>query len=97
MPTASRRSCPKPPSPARRASSTLEELTEALALWPGAALEGFEHEEWARPDAVRLDELRAQAVDDRAEAELDLGLHEAAVSGPAGVEPGRCGTGRAAS
>ena len=67
--------------PGLPASRTLELLTQALTLWTGAALEGFEHEEWARPDAVRLDELRAQAVDDRAQAELDLGLHEAAVSG----------------
>src|SRR6186997_421983 len=48
-------------------------LTEGLGLWRGDALDGFGSEEWARADAVRLDELRARATDDRAEALLALG------------------------
>ena len=55
-------------------------LDEALSLWAGPALDGFELEDWARPDAVQLDELRAQAIDDRAEAQLELGRPDEAVA-----------------
>ena len=55
-------------------------LSEALALWHGPALDGFEHEDWARPHAVRLEELQANAVDDRAEALLELGRAADAVA-----------------
>ncbi len=41
--------------------SRVQSLRVALRLWRGAALEEFSHEEWARPDAVKLDELRAYA------------------------------------
>ncbi len=41
-----------------------ESLRAALNLWSGAALEEFAHEDWARPDAVKLDELRAHAADE---------------------------------
>jgi hypothetical protein len=49
----------------------LAQLDEALALWRGAPLAGFDHEGWARPDAVRLTELRHLALDDRAESHAD--------------------------
>ena len=79
---ASRRSCGAPPIPVMPASRTLELLTQvARTLGPARPSRASSTRKWARPDAVRLDELRAQAVDDRAQAELDLGLHEAAVSG----------------
>ena len=55
-------------------------LDEALSLWAGPALDGFELEDWARPDAVQLEELRAQAIDDRAEAQLELGRPDEAVA-----------------
>jgi len=45
----------------------LAALEEALALWHGSALGEFSHEEWAAPEVARLDELRALAVEDRAE------------------------------
>ena len=54
-------------------------LDEALALWRGQALAGFEHEEWARPAAVRLNELRYLAIEDRAELRIEMGQHRAAV------------------
>jgi DNA-binding SARP family transcriptional activator/WD40 repeat protein/tRNA A-37 threonylcarbamoyl transferase component Bud32 len=55
------------------------ELERALALWRGPALSGFEHEEWARPHAVRLTELRSLAVDDLAEARLAAGRCDEAI------------------
>ena len=45
----------------------LAALDEALALWQGEALDEFRHEAWAAPEVARLDELRALAVEDRAE------------------------------
>lgn len=56
--------------PPRRAASILR---EALALWRGPALAGFEYEEWAQPEIARLDELRALALEARIDADLDLG------------------------
>jgi DNA-binding SARP family transcriptional activator/tetratricopeptide (TPR) repeat protein len=52
------------------AASTLH---EALALWRGRALDGFEEEPFARPESVRLEELRLVALEDLMEAELALG------------------------
>jgi predicted ATPase/DNA-binding SARP family transcriptional activator len=46
---------------------------EALTLWRGRALGEFAGEEWARPTAARLEELRAGAVEDRAEWLLRVG------------------------
>ena len=37
----------------------VEVLDKALALWRGQALDGFHDREWARPDATRLQEIRA--------------------------------------
>lgn len=45
----------------------LAALDEALALWHGEALDEFRHEPWAAAEVARLDELRALAVEDRAE------------------------------
>ncbi|MEO7572638.1 MAG: BTAD domain-containing putative transcriptional regulator [Acidimicrobiales bacterium] len=42
-------------------------VEDALALWHGEALDEFSHEAWAAPEVARLDELRALAVEDRAE------------------------------
>ena len=42
-------------------------LEEALALWHGDVLDEFRHEPWAAPEVARLDELRALAVENRAE------------------------------
>ncbi len=58
-----------------------ETLGQALGLWRGLAYAEFADEDWARPEAVRLNELRAVAVEDRAEALLAVGrFTEAAAS-----------------
>jgi len=50
-------------------------LADALALWRGPALAEFGDEEFARPVITRLEEQRLAAVEDRAEALLELGEH----------------------
>ncbi len=48
-------------------------LGTALALWRGPAFGEFAHLDWARGDAVQLDELRLVAVETLLEARLALG------------------------
>jgi DNA-binding winged helix-turn-helix (wHTH) protein len=48
-------------------------LREALDLWPGPALADVGDVPFAQAQAVRLEELRVSAVEDRVEAELALG------------------------
>jgi DNA-binding SARP family transcriptional activator len=55
-------------------------LRQGLALWHGPALSGFEHEEWARPRAVQLNELRNFALDELADTEIKLGRHEEVIA-----------------
>ena len=50
-------------------------LRNALALWRGPPLAEFAFDEFAQAEIRRLDELRLVAVEERIEAELDLGLH----------------------
>jgi DNA-binding SARP family transcriptional activator len=57
-------------TPAAQAAALLD---EALALWRGPAYAEFADREFARPEAVRLDELRLATVEDRAELSLELG------------------------
>ncbi|MEV5749995.1 BTAD domain-containing putative transcriptional regulator [Actinoallomurus sp. NPDC052308] len=54
-------------------------LREALGLWRGAALADLGEGETVRAAAVRLEELRLGATEDRIEGELRLGEHRAAV------------------
>ncbi len=61
--------------PARRA----ELLREALELWRGPALAAFREEPFADAAARRLAELRLLALEERIDAELELGEHAAAV------------------
>jgi DNA-binding SARP family transcriptional activator len=56
-----------------------ERLARALALWRGAALADLAGEPAARA-AAHLDELRLAALEDRIEADLELGRHGALVS-----------------
>ena len=67
---------------ARVAAPTLRisVLDGALALWGGQAFGEFADEWWARPAALRLEELRLVASEERFEALLALGEHEQAVS-----------------
>ncbi|GGP64947.1 AfsR/SARP family transcriptional regulator [Saccharothrix coeruleofusca] len=54
-------------------------LDQALALWRGEVLADFADEEFARPTAARLHEQRLTAVEERAEAMLELGEHSVLV------------------
>jgi DNA-binding SARP family transcriptional activator len=53
---------------AEEAHRRLATLDEALALWSGPAFEGFDGAErlpWVETEAIRLQELREQAIDER--------------------------------
>lgn len=54
-------------------------LREADALWRGPALAEFADLDFARPTAVRLDQRRLTAIEDRFDAELASGRHAAIV------------------
>jgi DNA-binding SARP family transcriptional activator len=54
-------------------------LREALSLWRGPAFADLAFEPFAQPEIGRLEELRLGAVEDRIEAELELGLHDEVV------------------
>ena len=50
-------------------------LRDALVLWRGPALADFAYDRFARPEIVRLEELRLAALEERIEADLALGRH----------------------
>ena len=50
-------------------------LADALALWRGPALADFADEGFASAEIARLEEQRLTAVEEQAEARLDLGEH----------------------
>ncbi len=52
------------------AAGAAKRLRDALALWRGPPLAGFEYEDWAQPERSRLEELRLLALEERVEAEL---------------------------
>ena len=56
-----------------------EALRDALALWRGPALADFVYDDFAEADRVRLDELRLAATEDRVDADLALGHHDAVI------------------
>ena len=55
------------------------ELERALALWRGEALADCQTSEWAAAEALRLEELRLSAIENRVAAGLMLGRHGALV------------------
>jgi DNA-binding SARP family transcriptional activator len=57
--------------PAERARA----LRQALGLWRGSVLAELGFESFALPEITRLEELRLVALEERFEAELELGLH----------------------
>jgi DNA-binding beta-propeller fold protein YncE len=61
------------------AERAAERLRAALALWRGAALADLAYEPFARADVDRLEELRLAALEDRVDADLTLGRHDALV------------------
>ena len=48
-------------------------VRDALELWRGPALGEFAYESFAQTEAARLEELRLTAIEERIEAELELG------------------------
>lgn len=55
-------------------------LREALGLWRGPAFPDVAANRWARPLVARLEEERLTALEDRIEAELEIGEHAALVA-----------------
>ena len=55
-----------------RAADTIR---EAIALWRGPALTEFAAEPFAQVEGSRLDDLRLAAIEDRIDADLQLGRH----------------------
>jgi hypothetical protein len=53
-------------SQAGTADDRIGTLERALALWTGPAFDEFAAEDWAEPEAVRLAELHASAIEDHA-------------------------------
>ena len=52
-----------------------EKLREGLALWRGPPLADFAYEPFAQAEIARLEELRLAAIEQRVEADLELGRH----------------------
>jgi YVTN family beta-propeller protein len=52
-----------------------ETLREALDLWRGAPLADFAYDPFAQTEIARLEELRLAALEERIEADLQLGRH----------------------
>jgi DNA-binding SARP family transcriptional activator len=50
-------------------------IRDALGLWRGPALAEFTFDAWAQPEANRLEELRLVALEQRIDADLELGRH----------------------
>jgi len=59
----------------RRYAEASTELSAALAMWRGPVLADLADYEFAKLAAVRLDELRLLALEDRIEADIALGRH----------------------
>ncbi|MEU6672633.1 BTAD domain-containing putative transcriptional regulator [Streptomyces sp. NPDC046925] len=51
-------------------------LSRALALWTGPALSGIPHGPTLQTSAIRLDELRLEALEQRISADLRMGRHQ---------------------
>lgn len=60
-------------------SSGVDAADEALALWRGRPYAELEDDDYARPEAARLDELRVELIEARAEALLAMGRNEEAL------------------
>ncbi|MCZ7588087.1 MAG: AfsR/SARP family transcriptional regulator [Gaiella sp.] len=61
------------------ATERLGILGDALALWRGPAFADLAYESFLQDEIARLDELRLTALEDRIEAEVELGQHHDAV------------------
>ena len=56
------------------------ELRAGLAMWRGHAYEEFAYESWAQSEISRLEELRLEAIENRIDADLRVGLSRELVS-----------------
>jgi predicted ATPase/DNA-binding SARP family transcriptional activator len=65
---------------AGRPAAAAGRLREALALWRGPALSDVADFAFAQADAIRLEEARLSATEDRVEADLACGRHAALAS-----------------
>ena len=63
-----------------RAQAASTALAEALALWHGQALAEFVDQPFAREASSRLEELYAEAIEARVDADLLLGRHRALIA-----------------
>lgn len=61
-------------------SERVDRLDAALGLWDGPALGDLADEAWAKGEALRLDELRLAAAEERFQLLLDEGHHATAVA-----------------
>jgi DNA-binding SARP family transcriptional activator/DNA-binding beta-propeller fold protein YncE len=61
------------------AEAAAERLRAGLALWRGPALDDLAYEACAKADIEQLEELRLQTLEDRIDADLALGRHDALV------------------
>jgi YVTN family beta-propeller protein len=61
-------------------SRDLQALTDALSLWRGRPLSQVAYEPFAQTEIARLEELRLDAFEARAEAQLALGRHARAAT-----------------
>ena len=59
----------------KRAVDAAAALTDALSLFSGAPLADFTYENWALTEIERIQESRCACLEDRIEADLELGLH----------------------
>jgi DNA-binding SARP family transcriptional activator len=59
----------------RNPTDAAELLREALGLFRGRPLADFAYEPFAEAECARIDELRLQALEDRLDADLELGRH----------------------
>jgi DNA-binding SARP family transcriptional activator len=60
---------------AGRAAGAADTFSDALSLFRGPPLADFTYESWAQPHIGRLDELRLMCLEERIEADLQLGRH----------------------
>ena len=56
-------------------SARARKLQAALALFRGEPLSDFRYQDFAAPEAARLEELRLMVVEEQIDAELELGRH----------------------
>ena len=71
----------RPLPPAERSAA----LRDALALWRGPAFADLAFESFLQDEIARLEELRLTALEDRIEAEIELGHHDDVIADAASL------------